>query len=394
MFDPNIATAPLYVAGTAIEEIQRRYGLRDVIKLASNENPLGPSPKAVAAIERALPDLFRYPAVADDELRAALAAHVGLAAENVATGNGATELLDIIVRGFIRTGDEVVISRPTFPMLDIFTCRMGGRVVYADLSPFSSPNEGREGAAGFDYDPEAVLAAISERTRLIYICTPNNPTGTVVSRAQANRLIEGLTRTAAPGALVVFDESYRDFAEDAWDATDFVRAGRNVIAVRSFSKSWGLAGLRVGYAFARSDVAEYLERLHLPFHFGLAALRGALAALDDTEHVARSRALVLAERPWLEERLAELDLPYIPSQANFISFRPPFPADIMFERLLRMGVIVRPLAFFYMPDWMRVTVGTRPDNERFIACLRTALEELQGQTGAAGERETAGKVLI
>jgi histidinol-phosphate aminotransferase len=386
MFDSNIAAAPLYVAGTAIEEIQRRYGLRDVVKLASNENPLGASPAALAAIERALPEVFRYPVVADDELRAALAALGGLAPENVATANGATELLDMIVRGFVRPGDEVIISRPTFPMVDISTRRVGGVPVWADLlnDPMGCPDA---------YDPEAVLAAVSERTRLIYICTPNNPTGSVVSRAQADELLRGLARTAAPQAIVVLDESYRDFADAPWDATDDVRAGRNVIAVRSFSKSWGLAGLRVGYAFARREIAEYLQRLRLPFHFGLAALRGALAALGDGEHVARSRALVLAERPWLQARLAELDLPIIPSQANFVAFRPPFAADLVFERLLRQGVIIRPLGFFYMPAWMRVTVGTHTENERFSAALRDVLEELR-ESGAEAQMATTEKVMV
>lgn len=381
MFDPNIAAAPLYVAGSAIEEIQRRYGLQEVIKLASNENPLGPSPKALAAIERALPDLFRYPAVADDELRAALAARVALSPENVTTGNGATELLDMIVRGFVRPGDEVILSRPTFPMVDILTQRAGGRVVYADLS------------TAFTYDPDVVLAAVSARTRLIYICTPNNPTGTVVTGLQVQALLSGLERTAAPQAIVVVDESYRDFADVPWDAIALVREGRNLIDVRSFSKSWGLAGLRVGYAFARREIAEYLQRLRLPFHLGVAALRGALAALEDTDHVARSRALVLAERPWLEAQLAELDLPYVPSQANFVCFRPPFPADLVFQQLLRLGVIIRPLSLFYLPDWMRVTVGTHSENERFIAALRTVLEELH-PSGAEAQETTAEKVVI
>jgi histidinol-phosphate aminotransferase len=206
-------------------------------------------------------------------------------------------------------------------------------------------------------------------------------------------LISGLERTAAPEAIVVLDESYRDFADTPWDATDDVRERRNLIAVRSFSKSWGLAGLRVGYAFARREIAEYLQRLRLPFHLGVAALRGALAALDDAEHVARSRALVLAERPWLEAQLAELGLPYIPSQANFVCFRPPFSADLVFQRLLRLGVIIRPLSLFYMPDWMRVTVGTHAQNERFIAALRTVLEELH-QSGAETQETTAERVAI
>jgi len=399
LFDPDIASAPLYVAGTAIEEIQRRYGLRDVIKLASNENALGPSLKAVAAIEQALPDLFRYPAVADDELRLALAVCYGLAAENVVTANGATELLDIVVRGFVRSEDEVIVSRPTFPMVDIFSRRMGSSVLYADLGPHPpapSPlvGEGEKGVrTDFTYSPETVLAAVTRRTRLIYVCTPNNPTATVVSRAEADRLVQGLAQTAAPEALVVFDESYRDFADEPWDAIDYVREERNVIAVRSFSKSYGLAGLRVGYAFARREIAVYLERLHMPFHFGMAALRGAIAALDDPEHVARSRALVLAERPWVEAQLAELDLPYIPSQANFISFRPPFPAELVFERLLRLGVIVRPLGFFYMPDWIRVTVGTHAENERFIASLRSVLEDL-GRMGAEAQQAAVDKVVL
>lgn len=374
--NPHIAAAPVYIPGTSVEEVAAQYGITDVIKLASNENLLGPSPRAVAAIQTALPDLFRYPRIADDQLRARLAERLGpnIGPEHIATGNGATELLALIAQGFIEVEDEAIFCPPTFPLYEILTRRRGGRPVRVALT------------SDYQYDVEAILKAITPRTRLIFICSPNNPTGTILTRAQADRLMAGVPDRV----VVIFDESYLDFVdrEDHESALEYVRAGRYVIALRSFSKSHGLAGLRVGYAVAHPMLAEYLWRSRLPFHLGSLALAGAMAALEDTEHVARTRKLILVERVWLQQRLAELGLLVIPSQSNFILFRPGYDPQQVYEFLLRRGVVVRPASFFYMPDFVRVTVGTHEQNVRFIAALEEVLEELAAVEAAKEEVES------
>ncbi len=371
-FNPHIAAAPVYTAGTSAEEVAARYGVTDVIKLASNENPLGPSPKAVEAIAGALEALYRYPRVSDDVLRERLAAHAGegITPEQIATANGGTEMLSLIALGFIEEGHEAIITPPTFPMYEILVRRRGGHVVRAELT------------SDYRYNVEAILEAITPRTRLIFICSPNNPTGTIITHAEAERLMAGV-----PGhVVVVFDEAYVDFVDhpEHVRSLDFVRQGRYVIVVRTLSKSYGLAGLRVGYAIAHPELAEYLWRCRLPFHLGALSLAGALAALDDPDHVARTRQVVIEGRRWLHRQLAEMGLNPVPSQSNFLVFRPGYDPQQVYEHLLRRGVVVRPAGFFYMPDWVRVTVGTREQNERFVTALKEVLDEL-GAREAAGE---------
>lgn len=367
-FDPNILSAPLYVAGTRIDTLNEQYGAGDPVKLSSNENPLGPSPKAVAAIQEALPRLARYPPVDPLQLRQALAASVnqGLGSDHFVTGHGATEILAMIVLGFLKAGDEAIICRPTFPLYEIMTRRQGAIPVWADLD------------SDFGFSVDRILAAVSDRTRLIFVCVPNNPTGTVMTPADADRLVNG----APPEALVIFDESYRLFATDVVlpDSVGYVRAGRNVVVLNSMSKTYGLAGLRFGYAITSADIASYLRRLQHPFHLGELVLHGARAALDDDEYLRRSQALIAAERHWLQARLDELRLFYISSQGNFIAFKPGFPADLVYERMLQQGVIIRPLGLFYMPDFIRVSIGTRAENERFLTVLRKVLSELDQET--------------
>ncbi len=362
--DQNILAAPLYVAGTHIDTAKEEYGIEGLIKLASNENPMGPSPKAVEAIQGALGRLSRYPPVDSIKLRRALAASLGqgLIGDNLVTGHGATEILAMIAAGFLKQGDESIICRPTFPLYEIFARRRGAIPVWADLD------------ANFGYSVDRILAAIGERTRLIYVCSPNNPTGTMMPLLDVDRLVN----EAPPEVVIVFDESYNLFATgvDLADTLGYVRESRNMIVLTSLSKTYGLAGLRFGYAVARQEIADYLRRLQHPFHLSELALRGALAALDDDEHVRRTRALVVAERAWLQARLDELNLFYIPSQGNFISLKPGYPADLVYERMLRQGVIIRPLGLFYMPDFIRVSIGTRLENERFLEILKKTLIDL------------------
>lgn len=383
--NPHIAAAPVYTAGTSAEEVAAQYGVTDVIKMSSNENALGPSPRAEAAIRETLPTLNRYPRVADDLLRERLARLLGpgIAPEHIATGNGGSELLAMIARGFIfEDGDEAILCPPTFPMYEIFVRRQGGMPVSVDLT------------SDFQYDPDAILNAITPRTRLIFICTPNNPTGTIMTRAQADRLMAGVPDRV----VVVFDEAYVDFVDldDHVDALQYVRGGRYVIVVRTLSKSHGLAGLRVGYAAAHPELAEYLWRTRIPFHLGSLALAGAMAAAEDTDHVARSREMVLAGRQWLYQQLTGLGLFTIPSQSNFVTFRPEYNPQLVYEYLLRRGVVVRPAGFFYMPDWVRVTIGTQEQNERFISALKEVLAELTAMEEAGGEvrRAQQGEVVL
>lgn len=382
--NPHIAAAPVYTAGTSAEEVAARYGVTDVVKMASNENALGPSPRAVAAIQEALSTLDRYPRVADDQLREQLARLQGpdIGPEHIATGNGGSEILALIAQGFIEAGDEAILCPPTFPMYEIFVRRCGGQPVCVDLTP------------DYQYGVEAILKAITSRTRLIFICSPNNPTGTIITRDEADRLMAGVPDRV----VVVFDEAYIDFVDrgDHADALEYVRTGRYVIVVRSLSKSHGLAGLRVGYAVAHPILAEYLWRIRIPFHLGSLSLAGAMAAIEDTDHVARSREMVLAGREWLYRQLKELGLFVIPSQANFLTFRPGYDPHLVYEHLLRRGVVIRPAGFFYMPDWVRVTVGTREQNERFITALREVLKEIAAMEAVGEEvrRAQQGTVVL
>jgi len=379
--NPHIAAAPVYTAGTSVEEVAARYGVTDVIKMASNENALGPSPKAVEAIAAALSGLNRYPRVADDLLRERVAAGLGpgIGPEHIATSNGGSEMLALIALGFIEEGDESIFCPPTFPLYEILTRRRGGQPVKVDLTP------------DYRYNVGAILDAITSRTRVIFLCSPNNPTGTILTQAEADRLMAGVPNHV----VVVFDEAYIDFVDrdDHVNSLEYVRAGRYVIVVRTLSKSHGLAGLRVGYAVAHPELAEYLWRCRLPFHLGALSLAGAMAALEDAEHVARTREMVIEGRRWLHQRLTEMGLDPIPSQSNFVVFRPGYDPRQVYEHLLRRGVVVRPAGFFYMPDCVRVTVGTREQNERFIAALQEVLEELK-ETGEAAQGVEEGKVVL
>lgn len=363
--NPSIAAAPLYVAGTSIETVRASYGLDEIIKLASNESPLGPSPKAMAAIQAALADLHRYPPTAPSALHEALAAHHGhdLTPDHFAIGSGASEVIDLLTRGFVDQGDNVVVCRPTFPLYDISARRWGADIVWADMDH------------RFDFDVDCILSTINPRTRIVHICTPNNPTGTIMTPRQAEQLIQQVP----DHILIVFDESYRHFIEHADSLIDTIGAitsHTNVVSVRSFSKTYGLAGLRIGYAIAPPRVAKYLERMHQPFFCGTLALQAAIAALDDHEYVEQVRNLVFAERTWLADQLDALDLEVIGSHANFVAARATYPAELIYERMMARGIIVRPLALFYLPGWFRVTIGRHEDNARCIDMLREVLGQL------------------
>jgi histidinol-phosphate aminotransferase len=378
-FKPNITAAPIYVAGASTEEIQKQYGLEEIIKVASNENPLGPSPLALEAMQHAVTTLNRYPPMGDEGLRAALAESLGpgLEPDNFVTGNGGCDVLSMIATAFLDPGAECIICRPTFPVYEITARRIGTNVVYVDLDP-----------EHYSYDIEAILAAVTEHTQVIYVCSPNNPTGTTLSAAQ----METLVNNVPPHVLIVTDEVYHHFATvpDFPDSLAYVRDGKNVVIIHSFSKAFGLAGLRLGYGIAPPEIARYLSRARLPFHLSRVAIEAGIAGLRDTAHIEKTVELVISGRKWLYEQLVNLGLPTWPSQSNFILFQPPVPAAEVSEKLLQRGIIFRPMSQFYLPTHLRVTVGLPEENERVIDALRKSLVELQAESASKDEAEAEG----
>ncbi len=363
----NLLKVPLYIAGKSVEEVQEEYGLDDVLKLASNENAMGPSPLAVEAAQHMLAETHRYPGIAERELRRRLGplAHPDFDERYVITGNGATDLIRMIAQAFIFDGGEMITSRLTFPLYGICTTMFGGVTRAAPPTP------------DLRFDLPAMAGAVGPDTRLIFICTPNNPTGLICHRAEVDEFM----RRLPDGVVVVFDESYRDFVDDADypDPAHYVTAGRNVIVVRSFSKSAGLANLRVGYAIARPDLVEYLHHAQLPFNTGAIALAAARASLDDCDYLERNRRLIREEREFLYAALDALDLAYTRSQANFVMIADlPLEARLLSEKLIRHGVIVRPMAAWGLSNAIRVTLGLREQNQRFVSALHAVLAEGNG----------------
>ena len=365
--DPCICSAQLYVAGTSIEEIQRKYGLEEICKLASNENALGPSPLAMEAMQKTLAEINRYPPVADDQLRAKLASTLsdsGLGEECFITGNGSCDVLAMVTRAFLcEEGDEAIICPPTFVLYEIVVNVCGGKCVFVDQKD------------DFTYDLPRVLDSITDRTRLIFLCNPNNPTGTVIDRDELNDFLAQVPSCV----LVVIDEAYWEYADPELlpDTLAYVREGRNVMSVRTFAKVYGLAGLRIGYGITYEELAQYLRRLRLPFHINALSMRGAIAALDDREHVEKSVQHNRVEREFLYAGLDDLELPYACSQTNFILIKPGYDPQLIYERMLEKGVIIRPMAAFRAPDCFRITVGTRAENERLLQVLGEVMDGLR-----------------
>lgn len=367
-FKSDINNAPIYVSGASIEETQQAYEIEDIIKMSSNENPLPPSPLAIGAMQQTAATANRYPSAGDEKLRTTLAETIGqgLEPDNFVTGNGGCNVLEMIATAFMSPGDECVICRPTFPVYDITARRVGANVVYVDLDP-----------EHFSYDMEAILDAVTEQTRLIYICNPNNPSGTITTAEQ----METLVNNVPPHVLIVSDEVYHHFvtSDDFPNSLAFVKAEKNIVILHSFSKAYGLAGLRLGYAIAPIEIARYLSRARNSFHLSQVTIDGGVAALRDTAHLEKGIELIIAGRDWLYEQLVGLDLQVQPSQANFILFKSDFAPQEVSERLLQRGVIIRPMDKFSLPTHLRVTVGLPEENQRFIATIREVLADMEAE---------------
>ncbi len=360
----DLLTVPLYVGGKPIEEVQKEYGLDQIIKLASNENPLGPSPLAMEAIKKVVIDVHRYPGIWERELSTKLATLIDpdFDTGNVIIANGSCDLFRLLSLAFLSDGGESVVCATTFPLYRIYTQMFGGKPVVVD-------------AKNYAYDLSAMLERITDHTRLLYVCNPNNPTGTMLTQRQLDDLMEQVPEHV----LVVIDEAYYDYveAEEYADARAYVKHGRNVVISRTFSKIYGLAGLRVGYGIASKELIEYLQHARSPFHVGSLNLIGAMASLDDVEHMQRSKKLNAAEKRYLYQQFDRLDLPYVATEANFILL-PELKYDekALSEALLRQGVIVRPGSGFGAPGTVRVTIGTREENQRLVQALEQALDQL------------------
>ena len=353
-----IRTLTPYPPGKPIDELERELGIRDSIKLASNENPLGPSPKAVAAITAALGDLHRYPDGSAFHLKRRLAERLGVSEAELIVGNGSNEIIELAVRTFLRPGDEAVMADQAFVVYRLVVQAAGGTSRIVPLRDFT-------------HDLEAIAAAVTPRTRLVFLGNPNNPTGTIFRRAAWRAFLGRLPEHL----LVVADDAYAEYVEDPEYPDTFRERGDGrvpVLSLRTFSKLYGLAGLRIGYGVGAAPVIDALDRIRQPFNVNALALAGARAALDDEEHVRRTLAANRAGMAFLTDAFHALGLAHVPSAANFVLVRVGDGARV-YEALLRRGVIVRPMAVYGFPAHVRVTVGTEAENGRFVAALRAVL---------------------
>lgn len=347
-----------YSPGKPIWEVQEELGLERVIKLASNENPLGPSKKAMAAIEQGITGLNRYPDADASELKKAIAGAHGVEKSQVITTNGADELITLISEAFLEQGDEIVVPDPSFSEYDFGAHIMGAEVVKV---PF---------ADGFSFDVDAMIAAVTDKTKIIYICSPNNPTGTYMKKQDVQQLLDAVGDT-----LVVFDAAYSHYAdaEDYTDGTEFIQAGYPILTLKTFSKIYGIAGVRVGFGIAADSIIKSILKVKEPFNVNSLAQLAATAAATDDEHVERSRTANNEGREYFYRTFDELGLPYTESMANFVLVKLGGKAEELYGELMKKGIIVRYGKGWGLPEYVRVSVGTQEENELFAKALREVL---------------------
>ena len=355
---PYVRAISPYLPGKPITELAREMGIPvdKIVKLASNENPLGMSPRAKAALEKAAGTLERYPD--DFDLKKALADHTGLGVERIVLGNGSNDVLDLIARVFLAPGRSAVFSQHAFAVYPLATLSTGAELIVVP-------------AKDFGHDLDAMQAAIRSDTRIVWIANPNNPTGTFLPYPQLKVFLQAVPQDV----VVVLDEAYNEYlpVADRVDTVGWLAEFPNLVITRTFSKIYGLAGLRIGYALAAAEIADLMNRVRQPFNCNNLALAAAVAALDDHEFVARSFEL---NRNGIAQILAGLKrhgLSHIPAHGNFITFKVADAAGVN-QRLLKQGVIVRPIGGYGMPDWLRVTIGTESENTRFLDALEVALK--------------------
>jgi len=356
-----------YEPGKPIAELERELGIRDAIKLASNENPLGPSPRALEAVQACLAELARYPDGNGFALKRALAERHGVEAACITLGNGSNDVLDLVARTFLGPGRSAVFSRHAFAVYPIATQAVGAtaRVAQANRPDDSMP---------YGHDLGRLAAAVGEDTRVVFIANPNNPTGTWLRSGELEAFITALARDV----IVVVDEAYFEYVDDPAypDTTQWLDRFPNLVVTRTFSKAYGLAGLRVGYSVSSPAIADLLNRVRQPFNLNIPAQEAALAALGDEDHLSRSVALNRAGRSQWHLGLAALGLTALPSVGNFLCVGVNRPGTEVYRALLDRGVIVRPVGGYGLPEFLRVTVGTEAENARALGALGDALAEI------------------
>lgn len=359
LYKSFILNSTPYRGGSTRKEDVTGQRANHVVKLSSNENLLGPSPLALEAIRRNLHLLNEYAYHGDESFRKALSEHYDgeLLADQFITANSGMELLDLIVRGFLDPSLQYIISTPTFRAYRNFGNVQGATAVNVPLLD-----------ERYELDVDGVLAAVNDHTRVIFLSNPNNPTGSYIPAAKTDELIHNLP----DHVVTVYDEVYHHYAEvaDYVRATRYVQQGKRVIGLNSFSKAYGLAGIRLGYAYSTPEVAEYLSRIRRPFMINTLTMEAGMAALKDTEHIRATQEMNQAQKKWIYRQLETLAIPFWKSEANFVMFRSPVANDAFIPKMLECGVMVRPCEGFDAPGCTRVTIGRQEDNEAFIAALR------------------------
>ncbi len=353
----NILDVRPYAAGKPIEETKRQLGLKEVIKLASNENPLGASSLAKAAIKKAITGINRYPDSSGFYLKRRLSRYFNVSSGCIILGNGSDEIIDIIIKTFVEEDENIITADVTFLEYEIIAQVNNRRVITVPLKYFK-------------YDLEAIEKRIDKKTKLIFIANPNNPTGTYVTRYE----LEDFMLSLPDDVLLVLDEAYDAFIDvDDFPNSLAYTANRNVILMKTFSKAYGLAGLRIGYAIAQPELVSYMERARQPFNVNSLAQAAAAAALDDKKFLRKSRQVILEGKEYLYASLQRLGIAYVPTVANFILIDAGRDGLNVFKDMLRYGVIVRDMKQYGLKNFIRVTIGTKQENERFIKVLRKIL---------------------
>lgn len=350
----NVLDIKPYEPGKPIEELKRELRISNIIKMASNENPLGPSKRAIKAMKRAILSVNRYPDGNCYYLKEALSRDLNVSPDNLIIGNGSNEIIELALRAFVNKGEEVIMSEPSFLIFNI-ACKVSeGSPVVIPLKDFKA-------------DLDSISRAITERTKLIFIDNPNNPTGRSVGEAEVERFLERLPENV----IVVFDEAYNEFVERE-DFPDTIRyiGRKNIIISRTFSKAHGLSGLRIGYGIADKESVELMNRVRQPFNVNSVAQAAAIASLEDKEHIDASRLMVSEGKQFLYSRLDAMGLSYVKSDTNFILINIGRSGKEVFEKMLRLGVIVRDMDAYKLNNYIRVTIGTMAENRRFIKALR------------------------
>jgi histidinol-phosphate aminotransferase len=355
--NPQLRDLAVYEPGKPIEETARELGAdaREIIKLASNENPLGPSPKALAAVRAALESAHLYPDGGGYYLCEALAEKLGCTRDHFILGSGSNEIIEFLGHAFLSQGDDVITSEHAFIAYKLVAAGFGAHTIEVP-----SPD--------LRHDLDAMIAAITPRTRLIFIANPNNPTGTLAGQDEIDRFVERVPENV----VVVFDEAYFEYLENPPDTLRFVRAGRNVAVLRTFSKIQGLASLRIGYGIARPELIQVLQKTRQPFNVNGLAQIAALAGLSDDEHRRETKRITDEGRAYLQSEFSAMNIPFIPSAANFVLVKVGDGAKT-FRKLLERRIIVRALKGYNLPEWIRISVGTMEQNRRCIAALREVL---------------------